>query len=171
MNIANKTEVYVMDGEDDYAAARVEELAGSMPVHFKAIADSEYTITVEAKYTDVYYMHLIDSFTGEDIDLMLEPSYTFQATTQDAENRFLLVFDFNNHLGVNENYTNDIFAYQYDDEIIINGEGELQIFDVMGRMVLNTNVNGVQSFNVPSNGVYILRIIGNGIKTQKIVVK
>lgn len=171
MNIANKTEVYVMDGEDDYAAARVEELAGSMPVHFKAIADGEYTITIEAKYTDVYYMHLFDNFTGEDIDLMLEPSYTFHAAAEDAENRFLLVFDFNNHLGVNENYTNDIFAYQYDDEIIINGEGELQIFDVMGRMVLNTKVNGVQSFNVPSNGVYILRIIGNGIKTQKIVVK
>ena len=171
MNIANKTEVYVMDGEDDYAAARVEELAGSMPVHFKAIADGEYTITIEAKYTDVYYMHLFDNFTGEDIDLMLEPSYTFHAAAEDAENRFLLVFDFNNHLSVNENYTNDVFAYQYGDEIIINGEGELQIFDVMGRMVLNTKVNGVQSFNVPSNGVYILRIIGNDIKTQKIVVK
>jgi len=171
MNIANKTEVYVMDGEDDYAAARVEELAGSMPVHFKAIADGEYTITIEAKYTDVYYMHLFDNFTGEDIDLMLEPSYTFHAAAEDAENRFLLVFDFNNHLSVNENYINDVFAYQYGDEIIINGEGELQIFDVMGRMVLNTKVNGVQSFNVPSNGVYILRIIGNDIKTQKIVVK
>ncbi len=171
MNIANKTEVYVMDGEDDYAAARVEELEGSMPVHFKAIADGEYTITIEAKYTDVYYMHLFDNFTGEDIDLMLEPSYTFHAAAEDAENRFLLVFDFNNHLSVNENYTNDVFAYQYGDEIIINGEGELQIFDVMGRMVLNTKVNGVQSFNVPSNGVYILRIIGNDIKTQKIVVK
>lgn len=171
MNIANKTEVYVMDGEDDYAAARVEELAGSMPVHFKAIADGEYTITIEAKYTDVYYMHLFDNFTGEDIDLMLEPSYTFHAAAEDAENRFLLVFDFNNHLSVNEYYTNDVFAYQYGDEIIINGEGELQIFDVMGRMVLNTKVNGVQSYNVPSNGVYILRIIGNDIKTQKIVVK
>lgn len=165
MNIANTTKVYVMNDDKDYAAARVEELAGTMPVHFKAAEDGEYTITIEAVNADVEYMHLIDNFTGEDIDLLLESSYTFNATTNDSEARFRL--DFGTY-GVNEIAENNTFAYQYGNEIVVNGEGELQIFDLMGRMIMNTKINGVQSVNVPSNSVYILKLNNN---IQKIVVK
>lgn len=168
MNIANKTEVYVMDGDDDYAAARVEELAGTMPIHFEAVADGEYTITIEAKYTDAHYMHLLDNLTGDDIDLLVEPSYTFNATTNDNADRFRLVFDCNNYTSVDENYTSEIFAYQNGSDIYVNGNGELQIFDVMGRMVATQHINGVQTINVKLQGVYIFRLNDN---TQKIVVR
>lgn len=168
MNIANKTEVYVMDGDDDYAAARVEELAGTMPIHFEAVADGEYTITIEAKHTDAHYMHLLDNFTGADIDLLVEPSYTFNATTNDNADRFRLVFDCNNYTSVDENYTSEIFAYQNGSDIYVNGNGELQIFDVMGRMVATQHINGVQTINVKLQGVYIFRLNDN---TQKIVVR
>ena len=168
MNIANLTSVYVMDGDDDYAAARVEELAGTMPIHFEAVSDGEYTITIEAKYTDAHYMHLLDNFTGADIDLLVEPSYTFNATTNDNADRFRLVFDCNNYTGVEENYTGEIFAYQNGNDIYVNGNGELQVFDVMGRMVATQHINGVEAVNVKLQGVYIFRLNGN---TQKIVVK
>ena len=161
----NTTQVYVMNDDKDYAAARVEELAGTMPVHFKAAEDGEYTITIEAVNADVEYMHLIDNFTGNDIDLLLESNYTFNATTNDSEARFRL--DFGTY-GVNEIAENNTFAYQYGNEIVVNGEGELQIFDLMGRMIMNTKINGVQSVNVPSNSVYILKLNNN---IQKIVVK
>ena len=168
MNIANLTSVYVMDGDDDYAAARIEDLAGTMPIHFEAVSDGEYTITIEAKYTDAHYMHLLDNFTGADIDLLVEPSYTFNATTNDNADRFRLVFDCNNYTGVEENYTSEIFAYQNGSDIYVNGNGELQIFDVMGRMVATQHINGVQTINVKLQGVYIFRLNGN---TQKIVVR
>ena len=161
----DNTKVYVMNDDKDYAAARVDELIGSMPVHFKAAEDGEYTITIEAVNTDTEYMHLIDSFTGDDIDLLLESSYTFNATTNDSEARFRL--DFGTY-GVNEIAENNTFAYQYGNEIVVNGEGELQIFDLMGRMIMNTRINGVQSVNVSSNSVYILKLNNN---IQKIVVK
>lgn len=52
--------------------------------------------------------------------------------------------------------------------IIVTGEGELQVFDVMGRMVATQYINGIQTINTPQTGVYIFRLNG---KTQKIVVK
>lgn len=170
-NIANGTKVYVINEGQDFAAARVEELAGSMPVHFKAVADGNYTITVNAKNLDVNTMLLFDNFTGETIDLLENPSYTFKATTNDEDNRFKLIFDCNNYTGIDENFTGDIFAYQYGNEIIVNGEGTLEVFDVMGHMVLNTKVNGVQKVNVPANAVYIFKLMGETVKTQKIVVR
>ena len=161
----DNTKVYVMNDGKDYAAARVDELIGSMPVHFKAAEDGEYTITIEAVNTDTEYMHLIDNFTGDDIDLLLESSYTFNATTNDSEARFRL--DFGTY-GVNEIAENNTFAYQHGNEIVVSGEGDLQIFDVMGRMVKNTKVNGVERINVPANAVYIFKL---DEKVQKIVVR
>jgi hypothetical protein len=171
MNIANKTSVYVIDNGQDYAAATINELAGSIPVHFKAVEDGDYTITVNAKNLDVNTMLLFDNFTGETIDLIVEPSYTFKAEAGDQENRFKLLFDCNNYTGIDENFTGEIFAYQYGNEIIVNGEGTLEVFDVMGRMVLNTQVNGVQKVNVPANAVYVFKLMGETVKTQKIVVR
>ena len=169
MNIADLTNVYVMNDDKDFAAARIEELAGTMPVNFEAVEDGTYTITVEAKFIEAHNMHLIDNFTGADIDLMVEPSYTFTATTNDNAERFTLVFDFNNYTGCNENYTSENFVYQSGDEIIVNGEGELKVFDVLGRFVMSQNVSGVERINKPAQtGVYIFMMNGNA---QKIVVK
>ena len=169
MNIADLTNVYVMNEDKDFAAARIEELAGTMPVNFEAVEDGEYTITVEAKFIEAHSMHLIDNFTGADIALMVEPSYTFNATANDNAERFTLVFDFNNYTGCNENYTSEIFIYQNGDEIIVNGEGELKVFDVLGRFVMSQYVSGVERINKPAQtGVYIFMMNGNA---QKIVVK
>ena len=171
MNIAEKTKVYVMeDNGDDYAAARVEELAGSMLVNFKAAEDGEYTITVNAKNIEAHTMILFDDFTGETIDLLETPSYTFNASVNDSETRFKLIFDFNTYTGIGENYTNGNFAYQTGDEILVSGEGTLQVFDVMGRYVASYEINGSKriSTSLFNAGVYIFKM--NGI-TQKVVVR
>ena len=65
--------------------------------------------------------------------------------------------------------TDGVFAYQSGSDIIVSGEGELQVFDVMGRMVMNQYINGVQTVEKPSiTGVYIFRL---NEKSQKIVVR
>ena len=168
MNIANKTSVSVIDNGEDFAAATIYELAGSMPVNFKAVEDGNYTITVNAKNIEPNTMILVDAFTGEEVNLLETPNYSFKATTNDEENRFKIIFDCNTYTGIEENFTNEIFAYQYGSEIMVNGEGELQVFDVMGRMVLSTRINGVERINVPANAVYIFKL---NEKVQKIVVR
>ena len=174
MTFGENTMVYVMNNDDDYAAARVEELAGTIPVHFVPIADGFYTITVETKNIEnLNYMHLIDNIKNTEIDLLVEPSYTFKASESDNADRFYLVFDFNNYTGVNENYTNDNFAHQIGDEIFVSGEGTLQVFDVLGRFVTGYNVNGDKRISTAefNTGVYIFRMVGTEVKTQKIIVR
>lgn len=160
----NSSIVYVMNNGKDYASARIDALEGSMPVCFKANTLGSYTITIEAKDIEAEYLHLIDNYTLEDIDLLLEPSYKFIASNGDNPARFTLVFRANGC----EGSTNDIFAFQNGSNIVVNGEGELQVFDVTGRMVATQHVNGVQTVNVPSQGVFIFKL---NEKTQKIVVR
>lgn len=164
----DKSQVYVMHHYEDYAAATIYSTSGSMPVNFEAAREGFYTITIEAKDLDLEYLTLIDNFTGEEIDLLVEPSYTFKANSDEPASRFTLIFR-KTFFGTDEiNVENDIFAYQNGSDIIVNGDGTLQVFDVMGRLVMTTNVNGIETINVKSQGVYIFRL--NGM-TQKIVVR
>lgn len=77
------------------------------------------------------------------------------------------------HYSVDENDEADIcFAYQDGDRIIINAEGFVQIIDVMGRVLVNENVttNSIDISHI-NKGVYIMRIVGKDVMTQKIVVR
>ena len=171
MNIAKKTSVYVIDNGDDYAAATIHELAGTMPVHFKAVKEGEYEITVNTKNLEATTLLLFDNFKNETIDLLETPTYSFKSSADDPENRFKLIFDFNNnnYNGVEDNFTSEIFVYQSGDELIVNGEGELQIFDVLGRLVTSKNISGIERVSKPAQtGVYIFRLNEH---TQKLIIK
>ena len=168
----DKSMVYVMN-DDDYAATTVYELAGAIPVNFKAAEDGEYSITVNTKNLEASTMLLYDDFTGVTVNLLESPTYHFKASESDNADRFKLIFDFNNYTGVNENYTNDNFAHQIGDEIFVSGEGTLQVFDVLGRFVTGYNVNGDKRISTAAfnTGVYIFRMVGTEVKTQKIVIR
>ncbi len=162
----NNTKIYIPQNNTRYAVA-CGDAKGSMPVNFKAAETGKYTISVNAEGLDMDYLHLIDRLTGEDINLLLEDSYSFIASKQDPESRFILSFTANGY----NNDADATFAYQNGSEIIVNGEGDLQIFDVTGRKVMTTKVNGVAIINGLNSGVYIIRVIGETQKTQKIVVR
>ena len=102
--------------------------------------------------------------------MLLEQSYTFHATGNEYAERFNIVcrgLD-----GIGENAETVMFAYINDGDIIVNGEGTLQLIDMTGRIINSIEINGSQMIENPSCGVYILRMInGNEVKTQKIVVK
>lgn len=159
----NVHSLYVMQDGKDYASATIDSYNGSIPVCFKATETGRYTINVQTTGIDADYLHLIDRYTGADVDLLSEPSYTFIATKDDYESRFTLVFTAD---GSDTN--NDIFAYQSGSAIIVNGNGDLQIFDVTGRRVMTTTINGMESINIPNQGVYIFKL---NEKVQKIVVR
>ena len=119
---------------------------------------------------DLDYLHLIDNFTGADVDLLVTPSYTFNATISDNANRFRLVFGSNNVADTNA----ESFAYLNNGNLIIEGvqgEATLELVDMLGRVLRTENFNGSYSTRVAeSEGVYFVRLIqGNEVKTQKIV--
>ena len=110
------------------------------------------------------YLHLIDRLTGNDVDMLLEGEYSFIASPKDNENRFLVVL----YPQENKETLDGSFAFQNGNDIIVNGNGELQIFDVMGRLIATRRINGVETVNVSMTGVYIFKL---NEKTQKIVIQ
>lgn len=132
------------------------------------IAPGEYTITTNAIHsaTSITYCHLIDRLTGRDIDLLRQPAYTFTSNGNDGDR--LLV-------RLRPAGEDGIFAYQNGNNIVVSGEGELQVFDVTGRHLSTFRLDGSLTANratlgIIHSGVYLLRLIGKDMKTPKIVV-
>ena len=164
--------LYIPQGNKEYAIA-TSDGQGEMPLNFRANTDGQYTLTVNPEGVEMNYLHLIDNMTGNDIDLLQTPSYTFNATTRDYESRFRLVFAANNEDGVSTGSTT--FAFYSNGNWMVNNEGEatLQIIDVMGRVLSNQTISGTAELSLNQQpGVYVLRLVnGNDVKTQKIVVR
>ena len=142
--------VYIPLDNKDYAIVSAGN-QNDIPVNFKAEKDGTYTLSVEIENIDLDYLHLIDHLTGADVDLLITPSYTFEASTSDYAVRFQLLFS--------ETANSDDLS----DEFI---EGKTQILDITGRIVAtepNTKL---------APGTYILRTVnGSNIKTEKIIIK
>ena len=158
--------LYVPQDGEDFAIAFMDENTNVFPLNFKAMTTGNYSISL--KPTDnVNYLILIDNMTGEETNMLLEDSYSFIGSPADYASRFTV------KLGVsNGNDDDEQFVYQYGDELIIDGEGMLQVIDVLGRVVISEEVHG-QRVNVGglTTGAYIVRMTGNEVKTQKIIVK
>ena len=155
--------LYINQDGQDYAIATMSDDTKAFNLNFKAGIMSKYTLSFNAN-DHFNYLHLIDLLTGEDIDMLLEKEYSFIATPNDKENRFIVKLGYN----AENNANNDIFAYQNGNDIVVEGEGELQVFDVTGRMVKIQRINGVQTINLNTQGVYIFKL---NDKVQKVVVR
>ena len=141
-----------------------------MPL-FLEKANGNYTIEAALLNTECDYLHLVDNRTGNDIDLLETPSYSFEAKTSDYASRFKLVFN----LEGNNNGNDGDNAFAYVDaggNIVINGEGTLQVIDVTGRVIVSRDGVHTVSTNGMVPGMYILRLInGENVMTQKIVIE
>ena len=164
----NHTKVYMPVEGKDYAVVSTEE-QGEMPVNFKAEKNGTYTLSFTTEEVSFGHLHLIDNMTGNDIDLLATPSYSFEAKTTDYESRFKLVFATGN------NANDDAFAFFSNGSFVINNEGNatLQVVDVNGRSLSSESINGCANVNVnAAAGVYMLRLVnGDNVKVQKVVVR
>lgn len=159
--------LYIEHNGENFAIANIEENARAFNLKFRAATTGKYTMKIKPA-GDFSYLHLVDNLTGEDVDLLIEDEYSFIGSFLDKENRFIVKLRYNS-----VNYDDDVFVYQNGNDLIIDGEGDLQIFDVMGRVIATQRINGVEAMNTSSlsTGLYIFRLIGTEMKTQKIVVK
>lgn len=159
--------LYVIDSDQHFAIADVDDNTNVVNLGFEAKTMGQYTLKLKAD-GDFSCLHLIDRITGEDVDMLIEDEYSFIAAPSDVKNRFVVKCRCNSAANADD----DIFAYQNGDDIIVEGNGLLQIFDVTGRIVVNKNVNGVEIIGKPTrSGLYVFRLVGEDVKTQKIVVK
>ena len=167
----DNAKLYIPQGNEDYAIAYAEK-QGEMPLNFETNVNGNYTITINPENVEMDYLHLIDNMTGKDVDLLATPSYTFESKTSDYVSRFRLVFSAS---GDTNNEDEESFAFVSNGNIIVTGEyanATLQIVDMLGHVVVNTDVAHNVSTNGIASGVYVLRIInGDDVKTQKIVIR
>jgi len=120
---------------------------------------------------------LLAPVSASESEAIQEPvAYTFTAKTTDYASRFKLVFSTDEKDGVSTGSAT--FAYINNGNIIVNGEGTLQVVDVTGRVVLSGDAmkckfggaNRISTSGM-APGVYIFRLIdGNNVRTQKIVI-
>lgn len=166
----NTAKVYIPQDNKDYAVVSAEAY-GELPVNFKAAENGTYTISFTTENVEFSYLHLIDNMKGNDVNLLENPSYSFDAQYTDFASRFKLVFAKNSG-----NMGDDFGFIDANGNLMvlgIEGVATLQVIDVTGRILSSETFSGNYSKSVnAAAGVYMLRLIqGNDSRTQKIVVK
>ncbi len=160
----NIAEIYVTENESRYGILNYSEDVEEINIYFNAKQMGYYTINALTN-ADFANVTLVDRLTGIETDILAD-SYTFQAMTDDAPDRFIL--------RMNRQVESENFVYRSGEELIINAEGSVQIIDVMGRIVYsNEIVNDNHRVNIGSlnDAAYIVRVVNaNEVKTQKVVI-
>ena len=147
-----------------YAIALLGQEAEQFDLAFGG-AEGTYTLTADNQLS-LPYLHLIDRTTGRDIDLLRERAYTFShsGATQ-GEARFQV------KLSPDADLADGTFAVWTGSEVVVSGEGLLQVFDAVGRQLFSQEVDAQTTLSkaqFPATGVYVLKL---NEKAQKIVVK
>jgi len=170
--------IYARWDNKDYQTAFTPVGIREVPVRFEVTEDDVFTMRWSTLHGDFHYLHLIDNMTGSDIDMLRATEYHFEGKTTDYKSRFKLVFEVT---GLEEEDDNEDdngstinFAFRMGDEIIVNGEGYFELFDMQGRCLTAKHLAGAQSsVSLPNvaAGVYLLRLTGDKqVKTQKMVI-
>jgi len=179
--------IYTHYEDADYAIAFTLPGLSEISIRFETDEEATYTMTWDMENGEFSYLHLIDNMTGSDIDCLTATEYRFTARPSDYKSRFKLVFEYT---GVEEQEDgpstgSGTFAFMMGNELVVNcgpstgsgtaGTATLQMFDMMGRLVMQKTVNGTQTtIAMPemTAGVYVLRLSdNNGSRVQKIVIE
>jgi len=159
-DVAEAAQIYTNDGSQPLAINTLPETS-SVPVGIHVGTSGTYTITA-TELTDLPVAALEDIQTGIITDL-LSNSYTFNFTTGEDEQRFVLHFGtvsvpetFNSTANI---YSNGKIAYV---DLMNSSKGEISIYTITGQLVTTASaVQGINKFNLAISGNYIVKFIGN----------
>lgn len=159
--------LYIKHNGDNFASANINDDVETFDLCFETKKMANYDLSFDVK-GDFSYLHLIDRMTGADVDMLIDETYSFVSSSADDADRFVVRLSYNTISNSDDN-----FAYQSGNDIFVSGDGTLQVFDVMGRMIAKQQISGAETICVSPmpTGVYVFRLVGNDIKTQKIVVR
>jgi hypothetical protein len=149
---------------------------GSQSLHFVAEENGNFTLSWDRANDNFSSLTLVDNITGVKTDMLTHDSYTFEGNTNDYTSRFKIVFGNANGEDEDEDTIgSENFAFFNEGNLIVNGEGQLDVVDVLGRVLYSTELTDTQNtVSLPHNakGVCVLRITnGDNVKVQKIVVR
>jgi hypothetical protein len=168
----NVPAMYTHAGDDILS---INSLPATELVHMSFTCLNSGTFTIEATETSEFsHVVLEDTFTGEQTDL-LSDSYTFNFSTGDAADRFIVHFT---PLSTIENNANNITIYSNEHNIYVNVpeqiSGDIVVVNMMGQEVVRTDV--AQGLNVlpmnDANTYYVVKVVSNDeVVTGKVYIK
>jgi len=166
--------LYMNCGGAGYSTRRLTDTVKNkyVAVNFKAGEAGAYTIHCNYDPNTLGTIYLQDRMTDAIIDLSAGDTYTFQATTADAPERFVLHFgavtpvDMNVHPKV---WVSAGVLGVYLENMI--GDYRLRVTDLQGRIVSDKKMSGSEQCSVPlfGRGLYVATI-ENATKKQSIKV-
>ena len=161
-----------LEGES-YGILFTPEGTERVPVYFTTEEDGTFTLTWETMHGEFSSLLLVDNMTGTVTDMLRAERYTFDAGADDYASRFYITYrvtDVEEH-----NEGDGTFAWFDGSEWIVEGQGVLDVVDVMGRTVYSerlVNEKNRVGLNGVAKGVYLLRVSdGTNTMVQKIVVR
>ena len=161
-----------LDGQS-YGLVFTPEGTERIPVHFIADENGTYTLRWNTQNGEFTSLRLVDNLTGTNYDMLANDHYTFTASTEDYASRFYITYTVTD---VDENVDGESnFAYFDGSDWVVNGQGTLDVVDVLGRTLFSqrlTNDQNRVNLNGVAKGVYLLRVSnGKNTMVQKIVVR
>ena len=166
-------------GSESYAILFRDETAEQQALRFEAEEAGEFTLRWETANAQFESLTLVDNIEGSTTDMLSRDSYSFEGSPDQYASRFRIVIG--EYKGIDEPEVPEpvegptcSFAYQTGDQLVVEGEGTLEVVDMLGHVVMTERLSDGQSrVSVPQTaGVYLLRLTGkNGTRTQKIVTK
>ena len=166
-------------GSESYAILFRDETAEQQALRFEAEEEGGFTLRWETANAEFESLTLVDNIDGTTTDMLSRDSYSFEGNPDQYASRFRIVIG--EYKGIEEPEVPEpvegptcSFAYQTGDQLVVEGEGTLEVVDMLGRVVMTERFSDGQSrVRVPQTaGVYLLRLTGkNGTRTQKIVTK
>ncbi len=158
--------IFVNNNDIRYGIFNYDRNTTEVELSFLASVMGRYTISMKAN-GEFDNLVLVDRFTGIETNMLLE-DYSFTASGKQDHNRFVVRLSMNNN-----DVQEESFVYQSGNELIINGEGFVQIIDIMGRIVYTNDIQGESRIDASNfySATYVVRVVNeNEVKTQKIVI-
>ena len=150
-----------------------------IPVSFKAPSSDLYSLnfTELIGFGGNRLLYLEDLLLGEIQEITSNPEYEFDYSPLYDDNRFLL--HFSNPLGIDDNSTQQVSIYSYEDIIYVQTPGtqkaNIIVYDVMGQEVLHKqtiNENLIRLKVTSGTGYYLVKVqTGKQFITEKVFIK
>jgi hypothetical protein len=138
-----------------------------VPLAFKPGSDGNYTVSIDFDTANYDFVVLEDTKTKAKHDLKDNPTYDFNATVEDAFDRFLLHFKEipigDNNLPIRIYYNGNEIVF---DVSLIPDDTAVKIFDTLGRKILENKIRGKTIHYLPFNNknqVFIVKAVSNGL--------
>jgi len=157
--------LYMNCGGVGYSIRRLTDTSKNkyIPVNFKAGETGTYTLNCNYDPSTLGTIYLEDRQNGTILDLSGGESYTFQATTTEAPERFVL------HFGTVTPLDAEVHPNVWVSEGMLNvllenmiGDFQVRVIDLQGRIIMNKKMSGSEQCSVSlfGRGLYVVSVVG-----------